>query len=276
MKNFKLVKESAIVFEDRKLYHIRDLDELLKHEHRCGARTLYRIRALVDYPNGHAKKGDIGGYIESEDNLSDWAWVADDAKVFDSAQVYDNAYVYHHATVSDSARVFGNAEVFGNAHVFNKAKVFNTAKVCGYARVYGFATVFENASVLEDTFVADYAKIFGNATISGDGFTRITGYSCISGDSKVTGGVSIAHANFQDASINSVNDYMVILGVGSTGNPLTIYKSKNGVKVSYLDFDGTQDVFSKMFMKAPKHFHVECQQLIEIAKARILSNNQPK
>lgn len=45
-------------------------------------KTLYRIEALKDFSN--VKKGDKGGFIEKEENLSHLgnAWVYDDAKVF--------------------------------------------------------------------------------------------------------------------------------------------------------------------------------------------------
>ena len=50
--------------------------------------TLYRIKALKDF--GSIKAGQFGGWIESEENLSqaDNAWVYNNAKVFDKARVY--------------------------------------------------------------------------------------------------------------------------------------------------------------------------------------------
>ena len=54
-------------------------------------KTLYRIRALRGF--GDVKKGDIGGYIEKEGNLSHLnnCWVYDYAKVFNNAVVLDDA-----------------------------------------------------------------------------------------------------------------------------------------------------------------------------------------
>lgn len=78
--------------------------ELLKDDIKITlGRTLYRIKALRDF--GDVIKGDLGGYIESENNLShfDNAWVFGDARVYGNAKVYDNA------------RVFGDAMVYGNA-----------------------------------------------------------------------------------------------------------------------------------------------------------------
>ena len=49
--------------------------------------TLSRIRALRDIPMNSIKAGDLGGYIESESNLSQDgdAWVANEAKVYGDA-----------------------------------------------------------------------------------------------------------------------------------------------------------------------------------------------
>ena len=68
-------------------------------------RTLHRIVAMCDF--GDVKKGNIGGWIEKEDNLSHEgdAWVYGDAQVCDSAQVYGDARVYVNARVCGEAKV---------------------------------------------------------------------------------------------------------------------------------------------------------------------------
>jgi len=62
--------------------------------------NLKQIRALRDF--GNVKAGELGGFLESENNLSQDgdAWVSGDARVFGKAQV------------------FGNAQVFGDAWVY--------------------------------------------------------------------------------------------------------------------------------------------------------------
>ena len=67
-----------------------------------GNKKIYQIRSLVDF--GDVKKGDLGGYIESEKNLS----VSDSAWVYDSARVCGDAWVCGDARVYDSARVSEN------------------------------------------------------------------------------------------------------------------------------------------------------------------------
>ena len=85
---------------------------------------LCRIKALIDIPDYGVKIGDIGGYIESEKNLSHEGkcWVSGDAWVFGNARVYENAQVSGNSWVSGDAKVFGNARVYGDAEVFGQQK----------------------------------------------------------------------------------------------------------------------------------------------------------
>ena len=152
-------------------------NESIKH---CG-RDLYRIRSLEDLPSHGVKKGDLGGFLESEANLSQsgQSWIASEAKVFGGAQVsgdakvsgntqvfgraqvYGNSYVYGNAQVYGQSWVYGNAYVYGNAKVGGEAQVYGSATVCGEARVSGKARVFG------DAWVSDFAEVFGEARVSG-------------------------------------------------------------------------------------------------------------
>ena len=88
---------------------------------KVGNRTLYRIQALRDF--GNVTKGDIGGYIESEKNLSQDG----------------------NAWVSGDARVSGNACVYGNARVYGNADIKTTGDICsmsGFGSEYRTTTAF--------------------------------------------------------------------------------------------------------------------------------------
>lgn len=101
--------------------------------------TLYRIEALRDF--GCIKKGDKGGFVESENNLAhegnawvfgnacvyDNAWVSDNARVFDNSRVHDNARVHDHACVHDNARVYGDTCVCGSTNVCGDAEISTDA-----------------------------------------------------------------------------------------------------------------------------------------------------
>ena len=73
--------------------------------------TLHRIRATVAF--GIVEVGDLGGWIEKEENLSHEgkAWVWGNAEVCGDAKVWGNA------EVCGDAEVWGNAEVFSASHV---------------------------------------------------------------------------------------------------------------------------------------------------------------
>ena len=130
--------------------------------------TLYRIRALRDF--GNISKGTIGGYIESEKNLShnENCWVAGNAKVYGDARVSDNAYVDCYARVYDNAWVYGDARVYDNALVHGDAQVHDNAEVYGYARVHRIAAVYGEACVYSSAEVCGPAGVCGPAEVYGD------------------------------------------------------------------------------------------------------------
>ena len=80
-------------------------------------RKLFRIKAVKSF--GDVKADELGGYIESEDNLSQDgnSWIYDDAKVYDNAKIFGNAHVRNNVEVFGNAKVYDDAEVFGNAKV---------------------------------------------------------------------------------------------------------------------------------------------------------------
>ena len=80
---------------------------------------LNRIRAVVAIAALEIVAGELGGWIESEKNLS----------------VYGDAWVYDNARVSGNAWVYGNARVYGNAWVYGDARV--STRICVATRSDG-------------------------------------------------------------------------------------------------------------------------------------------
>ena len=81
-------------------------------------RTLFRIEALIDF--GNVSKGDKGGFVEAENNVSQDG----------------NAWVYGDAQVYGNARVCGNAQVSGDAWVYGDAQVLRS--ICCATRSDGY------------------------------------------------------------------------------------------------------------------------------------------
>ena len=184
-----------------------------------GGTALYRIEALRDF--GDVKKGDKGGFIEKEDNLSqsDNCWVYGNAKVCDKAMVYNNAKVYDNVMVFDNAMVYGNAKVSGNALVYGNGVVHDNAVVCDNANVYGNARVYSKAKVYEYAAVFDDAMVCGNA--------KVYGCAEVFGEARICG----------DVVITSNSDYIVFKNWWSSGRYFTWTKSNNMWKVGC--FHGT-------------------------------------
>ena len=142
MKKYKLIKSDSIELYDR---------------------TLYKVEALRDF--GDVKKGDMGGWIEKESNLSHegGCWVFGNARVFDNAKVFHNAKVIGNTLVYANARVGGNAIVFDEAWVYGNVLIYNNAKVGGNAMGYGSAHIAGNATVYDNAEVFGGARVFGDA-----------------------------------------------------------------------------------------------------------------
>lgn len=143
-KKYELVKEDKKIFTD--------------------GGAIYRIRALKDF--GDVKTGDLGGYIEKEDNLSQEGncWVYDNARAFDNAKVYDYALVYNNAKVYDKAKVFDNAQVFGEARVFNNAKIYGTSEISDSAVVCEKAEIGGHTELYHYDYIDGSIKMIDNVT----------------------------------------------------------------------------------------------------------------
>ncbi len=162
---------------------------------------IYRIEATKDF--GDVKAGDLGGYVETEGNLSDEGdcWIYDDAIVCDCAKVKDNAKVY------DKAKIIGCSQVSENAKIYGNARLIDATQVCESSQVYGHALI-ENAIVRGNAHVCGYAHCSGNCVITEDaevyGNSIITKNATVSGEAIIYGESYIAKATITGtAKINS-------------------------------------------------------------------------
>ncbi len=210
-------------------------------------KTLYQIRALVSF--GTVNAGDLGGYIEKEDNLSQagTAWVYGNAQVCGNARVYGDAlvsgdaWVSGDALVSGDAWVSGDARVYGNAQVSDNAWVSDNARVCGTARVCGNARVYGDAQVYGD------ARVYGNAWVSGN--------ARVSGDA----------------------DYLTIGPIGSRGDTTTFYRRRDGGTMVVCGcYHDTIDAFEARVKEVHHGTSHEAAYLAAVACARARVRTDPE
>ena len=208
--------------------------EMTSNTKEFAGRKLFQIRALKDF--GDVKAGDLGGYIEKEENLSQdgIAWVFDNACVYDNARVLCNAYVC------------GNAYVYDNAQIYDDARIYDNVCVYGNAYVYGDAKVFGNACVCDDAEVFDNARVLGNAQVY-----DTTWIHC-------------------DAQISSNADYICFKGFGSENRNTIMFKTKNGdVYVCCGCFEGSLKEFEEKVKETHGDTKYAKEYLVCIEAAKI-------
>ena len=214
--------------------------ELIENDTKIvNGKTLYRIRALVAISLSVAA-GDLGGYVESEKNLSHNgnAWVSGNARVSGNAVVSGNAEVSGNAVVSDNAWVSGNAVVSGNAEVYGDAWVSGNARVYGNAVVSDNAWVSGNAEVSGDAWVSGNAEVSGNARVYGNAW--VYGDAWVSGNAEVSGNARVS----DNAWVSKSSDVQWFSHVGSENGTLTVFRTKDGdLFVTRGCFSGTMAEF---------------------------------
>lgn len=183
-------------------------DEVLKH----AGRVLHRIKAVSSF--GDVKEGDLGGWVESEDNLSQEGecWLYGESKVYERARVSGDAVLSGEAEALGCALAFENADIYDNALLDNNAKVYGYAKIHGESRIYGGARIYGDADVC-DSNVYGYACVTDHAVIE---------KSTIRFSITVSG-----HAHITEAVVQRDSDYMVFRNTWSSGRWFTWTRSNN-------------------------------------------------
>lgn len=235
--------------------------EFTKETRLISDQTVYRIKALKDF--GDVKAGDLGGFIEREENLSHegTCWVAGNAIVHDNAVVRDNAVVCGSAIVRDSA------------------VVCDDAIVCGDSGVFGWSCIQEHASIYDNATIYDKVAVKGHSTIKG---TAVVCGCILLNNMYVADNAKLCDHNFialsdcmirGNAEILSVDDVVIVSLVGSQNGNLTAYRTKDGgIEVTRGCFVGGLDKFGAKVMWAHcDNFQVQQEYLalIEFIKIRL-------
>lgn len=245
--------------------------------------TVYRIVALKDF--GQIRKGELGGWVGSYDNLShegeSWvssgatvchgAIVRGDAQVHGQSLIYDDAIVQDKAMVTGNATVFGRAFIEGNAMIYDRAAVGGTARISDDAAIGGHATITMRANISDNARIAYAAVVTKNAHVFGN--------ACIYNGTilgKVGGTVNFDHNVKipEDAWIESSEDYLIVSPIGSDRATLFVYiDDTDDVMVSRGCFCDTVEEFIKRvhYVHGDNQYGVEYGLVIELIKNRFPS-----
>lgn len=171
--------------------------------------TLYRIKLLKAVCN--ISPGILGGFIESEDNLSQEGdcWVAEEAAVYGHSIVIENAWV------GGSSRVYGHSVICGNCCIDDVA-VIRSSEIRDNAVIKEAAILWEStvggSTIIEGNARLENVRVPWRAAIKGECYLKnvdIWGEACIDGN----------------AVIKSDLDYTVIHNFWSSGRPITYTRS---------------------------------------------------
>ena len=109
-------------------------------------RHIYRIQALRDFSD--VKKGDLGGFVESEANLSQMG----------------DCWIYDMAQAVDKSRVEGDACLRDCSKMYDSSLLKDKAQLQGCARMIQYACLADNAVAI-DTEISGFADITGEVVI---------------------------------------------------------------------------------------------------------------
>ena len=175
----------------------------------------HRIRAL-EYIGEDVEPGDLGGFVESEDNLSQEG----------------ACWIFNDAIACESARVSGNAALKDQAVARGTALVSNNAEVGGKAIVQDYAIVLEG-------YVSGNTHICGNAKLIKE--LNSEGVPEVSGDAFVYGTLS--------GSVHCCGEAIILPGT-ELRNPTPDLFILNGDKVYLVPGENRQDVCQQQKPKA--------------------------
>lgn len=138
---------------------------------------LHRIRALRNI-GSEVKAGDLGGFVESENNLSfeprDDAWIFDNAIICNDAYADKGSYLRGDAIACDHAYVSQGTLLAGHTRAEDDAYI-RGATLMNHARASGFAVIVYNQDTGGVPMLSGRSAVYGR--VSGD--VRLTGSALV-------------------------------------------------------------------------------------------------
>jgi carbonic anhydrase/acetyltransferase-like protein (isoleucine patch superfamily) len=274
--------------EDRINYCINKLDKKRKYKFNGKSKIfkpylgvniiLNQIVAVEDIPQHGVKKGTIGGWVESYNNLQDNAWIEGDALVMDNACVSGYAKISGNAHVSENAKISGNVQVSEDVHIYGSAQVSGDAQIYGSAIILDRARISGNVKVYGRTYISGDAQVSGDAQIYGS--VRILDRARVSGNAKLSGQTFINYdERIGDGALIRSNDHHCFFSnFGHYNYTLTAYRCKNGdIRVECLFFQETLDELKRRFeeKQGDDKFAKNYLALIELIKRKFTKEHLP-
>lgn len=173
---------------------------------------LYRIKALKDF--GDVEAGELGGWVESEKNLSQKGncWITTDAKAYANAEICDNAVLSWNAIACENTSICDNALISdavirGFTHLYGNVEVYGESVIDGDASLHGNVKVISakviDAEIYDRVVICDGAYVHGRIKIDGTAYIS------------------------NGAEVCKTDDYIVFKNFWSSGRYFTWTRSNN-------------------------------------------------
>lgn len=171
--------------------------------------TRFRIRALRDIPEHGVLAGDLGGFVQSERNLSQTgaAWIAD------------------LASATDRSHVGGDSLLSGNAKMTGDSRADGRSRISDHANLSGCAVVTDNAVVARFNHVGDFAVIRGDTKV-------LSGTSHIGGNAILEGAIVVRQSlTILDGTYQNQNDLPWSLSQAALSDPEYLPRLREAVQI---------------------------------------------
>ena len=199
--------------------------------------TLHRIQALKDF--GNVEAGELGGWVESEKNLSQSGdcWIAMEAKAYGGAEIGDSAILTRKAiacgnsTICNDTLVSDESIIRGFTYLYGDVEVYGKSVIDGDARLHGNVKVIDakviDAEVYDRVIICDGAYVHGRIKIDGTAYIS------------------------NGAEVCKTDDYIVFKNFWSSGRHFTWTRSNNKWHVGC--FRGTgEELIKKAYQDSEK------------------------
>ena len=135
--------------------------------------TLYRIRALRDF--GDIRKGDIGGFVENENNLSHKGncWIYDDAKAMDDSIMYDNSRICDKSELHDDSEMYNYTRMYDYSELHNNSIMNDNSEMHDISKMYGNSIMYDDSEMYGDSELNNQVKLYGKLFSKVDEFIEI-------------------------------------------------------------------------------------------------------
>jgi len=123
--------------------------EILEQAHQLpDGRKVYRIKAVRDF--GNVKKGEIGGFVEADDNLSHdgLCWIANDAMALGRSRISGDALLRDRARIGDRVMLTDHCIVQDDARLSEFVFAYGHCTIGAQSMLAGAVTVRDHTLIL--------------------------------------------------------------------------------------------------------------------------------